>query len=60
MRHTWNERLPLRQGDAVVFTVNERPLQGARAVRRARMRHGVSKIRSGNRRTVGLIFHDAR
>jgi uncharacterized protein len=52
--------IPLRQGDAVVFTVNERPVEGRRGTRAVRMRHGVSKIRSGNRLTVGLIFHDAR
>jgi hypothetical protein len=52
--------VPLRQGDAVIFTVNERPVQGLRTARRARMRHGVSKVRSGSRHTVGVIFHDAR
>jgi len=52
--------VPLRQGDGVVFTVNQRPVQGKRATRRVAMRHGVSQVRSGHRRTVGLIFHDAR
>ena len=54
------EVVPLRQGDAVVFAVNERPVKGARGYYRARMRHGVSTIRSGNRTTLGIIFHDAR
>jgi hypothetical protein len=53
--------VPLSQGDAVVFTVNQRPAVGKRgAVRRVAMRHGVSRVRSGHRYTVGLIFHDAR
>ncbi len=52
--------VPLRQGDGVVFTVNQRPVQGRRATRRVAMRHGVSQVRSGHRHTVGLIFHDAR
>lgn len=51
--------VPLRQGDAVVFTVNERPASGWRGIRRLAMRHGVSRVRSGQRHTVGLIFHDA-
>jgi hypothetical protein len=49
----------LQQGDAVVFTVNTRPVKSKRAVVKSAMRHGVSKIRGGNRYTVGLIFHDA-
>ncbi len=53
------EVVPLRQGDAVVFCVNERPVQGARGDYRVKMRHGVSQIRSGNRHTLGVIFHDA-
>jgi hypothetical protein len=52
--------VPLRQGDAVIFTVNQRPVPGARGARRAAMRHGVSRVRGGSRQTVGLIFHDAR
>jgi len=52
--------IALCQGDAVVFTVNQRPTQGARGVRRVAMRHGVSRVRSGRRHTIGLIFHDAR
>ena len=48
-----------RQGDAVAFAVNERPVQGTRGVYRVRMRHGVSEVRSGQRHTLGIIFHDA-
>lgn len=51
--------LPLRQGEAVIFAVNERPIKGARGVYRVKMRHGVSKVRRGERYTTGLIFHDA-
>ncbi len=54
------EVVPLARGDAVVFAVNERPVKGARGCYRARMRHGVSTIRSGQRSTLGIIFHDAR
>ena len=50
----------LRQGDAVVFTVNQRPAMGKRGIRKVAMRHGVSRIRAGQRHTVGIIFHDAR
>jgi uncharacterized protein len=53
------EVVPLGQGDAVVFAVNHRPLAGARGFSRARMRHGVSPVRSGRRFTLGVIFHDA-
>jgi len=53
------EVVPLRQGDAVLFAVNERPVQGSRGTYRARMRHGVSRLRSGRRYTAGIIFHDA-
>ena len=49
----------LRQGDAVAFAVNQRPAQGSRGVHRTAMRHGVSTVRSGERFTLGLIFHDA-
>ncbi|TAN11807.1 MAG: proline hydroxylase [Burkholderiaceae bacterium] len=52
--------VPLRQGDAAVFTVNQRPVPGQRGLRRVAMRHGVSRLRRGKRHTVGLIFHDAR
>ena len=51
--------LPLRQGDALVFAVNERPVQGTRGAYRVKMRHGVSRLRSGERHTLGIIFHDA-
>ena len=50
----------LNQGDAVVFAVNQRPVAGKRGTRRVAMRHGVSRIRSGRRHTVGVIFHDAK
>ena len=53
------EVVPLRQGDAVVFAVNERPVRGSRGTYRVRMRHGVSRLRSGQRYTAGIIFHDA-
>lgn len=49
----------LRQGDAVVFPVRERPVRGSRGDYRVQMRHGVSRLRSGLRFTLGLIFHDA-
>lgn len=54
------EVIPLRQGDGLVFTVNQRPAMGSRGIRQVAMRHGVSRIRSGQRHAVGLIFHDAR
>lgn len=53
------EVVPLRQGDAVVFPVNHRPVQGTRGPYRATLRHGVSRLRSGERLTLGIIFHDA-
>jgi hypothetical protein len=53
------EVVPLKQGDAVVFAVHHRPVQGARGVYRVMMRHGVSRLRSGHRHTLGIIFHDA-
>jgi hypothetical protein len=53
------EVVPLRQGDAVVFAVRRRPVQGSRGAYRVNLRHGVSRIRSGRRHTVGIIFHDA-
>jgi len=52
--------VPLRQGDAVVFAVNHRPVQGNRGFYRGNLRHGVSRIRSGHRYTLGVIFHDAQ
>ena len=53
------EVVPLGQGDAVIFAVNMRPLRGGRGVYRVMMRHGVSRLRSGRRHTLGVIFHDA-
>ena len=49
----------LRQGDAVVFAVHQRPVQGTRGWYRVNLRHGVSRVRSGHRSTAGIIFHDA-
>ena len=54
------EVVPLRQGDAVIFAVHYRPVAGARGVFRVNLRHGVSRVRSGTRHTLGVIFHDAR
>jgi len=54
------EVVPLRQGDAVVFAVHYRPVQGSRGFYRVNMRHGVSMVRSGHRHTLGIIFHDAQ
>jgi hypothetical protein len=51
--------VPLTQGDAVVFAVNQRPVQGSRGMYRVTLRHGVSEVRSGERHTLGVIFHDA-
>ena len=51
--------VPLKQGEAVIFAVRERPVAGARGDYRVQMRHGVSSVRSGQRMTLGLIFHDA-
>lgn len=53
------EVVPLQQGDAVVFAVSQRPVQGIRGPYRVNLRHGVSRLRSGSRHTVGIIFHDA-
>ena len=51
--------VPLQQGSGVVFAVNNRPVQGTRGSYRVKMRHGVSRILSGHRHTLGIIFHDA-
>lgn len=53
------EVVPLRQGDAVIFAVHHRPVVGARGAYRVNLRHGVSRVRSGRRHTLGIIFHDA-
>ncbi|HJT21584.1 MAG TPA: 2OG-Fe(II) oxygenase [Nitrospira sp.] len=52
--------VPLQQGDAVIFAVNQRPVRGGRGTYRVTLRHGVSLVRSGHRYTAGIIFHDAR
>ena len=54
------EVVPLRQGDAVVFAVHHRPVNGTRGSYRVNLRHGVSRVRSGQRHTLGVIFHDAQ
>jgi len=54
------EVVPLRQGDAVAFAVHNRPVRGSKGNYRVNLRHGVSRVRSGMRHTVGIIFHDAR
>jgi hypothetical protein len=51
--------VPLAQGEAVIFPVHHRPVQGTRGSYRVTMRHGVSRVRSGRRHTLGIIFHDA-
>jgi len=53
------EVVPLCQGDAVIFAVQHRPVQGSRGAYRVNMRHGVSRVRRGHRQTLGIIFHDA-
>jgi hypothetical protein len=51
--------VPLSQGEAVVFPVHHRPVPGSRGAYRVTMRHGVSRVTSGVRQTLGIIFHDA-
>ena len=54
------EVVPLGRGDGVVFPVHHRPVEGSRGAYRVNLRHGVSRIRSGRRHTLGVIFHDAK
>lgn len=54
------EVVPLRQGDAVIFPVRHRPVEGTRGRYRVNLRHGVSRVRSGQRYALGVIFHDAQ
>jgi hypothetical protein len=54
------EVIPLDRGEAVAFAVSARPVQGARATYRVKMRHGVSRLHGGTRHTLGIIFHDAK
>jgi hypothetical protein len=54
------EVVPLKQGDAVAFAVHNRPVQGTKGSYRVNLRHGVSRLRSGKRHTVGIIFHDSK
>ncbi len=54
------EAITIEQGDAVIFANNERPVPGARGFHRVVLRHGVSRVRSGERMTLGIIFHDAK
>lgn len=53
------EVVPLRQGDAAMIAVHQRPVQGTRGMYRVNLRHGVSRVRAGRRHTVGIVFHDA-
>ena len=54
------EVVPLRRGDGVIFAVHNRPVQGTRGTYPVNLRHGVSRLRSGQRHTLGVIFHDAK
>jgi hypothetical protein len=54
------EVVELRRGDCVLFPVRYRPVKGTRGFYRVAMRHGVSRVRSGKRYTLGVIFHDAK
>ncbi len=53
------EVVPLKKGDMLIFPVNERPIKGKKGYYRAKMRHGVSVVRRGERHVLGIIFHDA-
>ena len=59
-RQSRPEVVPLTRGDAVIFPVRHRPVQGTRGIYRVNLRHGVSRVRSGHRHTLGIIFHDAQ
>ena len=52
--------IDLKQGDAVVFAVHQRPVKGVRGYYRVNLRHGVSRVHGGRRHTLGIIFHDAQ
>ena len=54
------EVVPLGRGDGVIFPVHHRPVEGSRGAYRVNLRHGVSRVRSGRRHTLGVIFHDAK
>ena len=54
------EVVPLRQGDGALFAVHHRPVIGSKGAYRVNLRHGVSRVRSGRRHTLGIIFHDAK
>jgi hypothetical protein len=54
------EVVTLQQGEAVIFAVNQRPVQGKRGTYRVTLRHGVSRLKSGRRFSLGIIFHDAK
>ncbi len=59
-RQSRAEVVPLRQGEAVIFAVDQRPVRGTRGVYRVKQRHGVSRLHAGCRHTLGIILHDAR
>ena len=54
------EVVALRQGSGAVFAVHHRPVAGTRGIYRVNLRHGVSRVRSGRRHTIGIIFHDSK
>jgi hypothetical protein len=59
-RQSRAEVVALEQGDGVIFPVSQRPVTGTRGTYRVTLRHGVSRVRSGHRQTLGIIFHDAQ